>query len=324
MTCAGCGAMIPVGDKFCSGCGSSQTNMLACATCGAAVVGQSTTFCSACGSSVVRNPPPTGQSRAPLATPHFSSQARAGTNPQPTSPPPFATPTLRSATGRATGPGPSQQGHGKPPRRGSKGLVGITLVLLIGLAYLSWSRLLPGNSGIGQSPTQTTTVPNQTTVDSSTVPRQTTRDNRAAPPSADLLSRNGPRTLSLSTFNPTDTNSYRTGVSEIDGKFFPDAIIFSAYSQNNRPTATFVLGRKYGRLKTTLGIGDTSNKDLRLRLQISIDGVSMFDQEIGKGELWPVDIAVANIYSVTFTVIQPGQGSGTGVFAAAEVLENTN
>lgn len=127
----------------------------------------------------------------------------------------------------------------------------------------------------------------------------------------------------LSELDPTDNTQYQPGESEIDGKFFPEGLTFYSYSRMIQPNATFVLGRNYVRLEATAGIDDKANQGLRLRMLATVDGKSVFDKEIGKGELWPIDVDVTNAYSVTFTVIQPDSGSGKGVFAEARVVEKS-
>jgi len=121
-------------------------------------------------------------------------------------------------------------------------------------------------------------------------------------------------------FQATDTTGYDSDPANLNGQFYTQNMLFGVYYTGDHRYATFVLGRHYSQVKTVVGVADSANSDLKLRIEIITDNKTIFRKDIGKGTTATVNLPVAGVYQITFSITKLSGGQGKGVFADARVL----
>jgi hypothetical protein len=121
-------------------------------------------------------------------------------------------------------------------------------------------------------------------------------------------------------FQPTDSSGYEYGPASVNGQFHTQNVRLWVSHPGAQSFATFVLGRRYARLRAVAGIDDTSHANLTVRFEIVMDNKTVFRKDMAKGAAVTIDLPVAGVYSVTLSVTQLNGDSGYGDFAEARVV----
>ena len=170
-------------------------------------------------------------------------------------------------------------------------LVGVATIVAAVIAILTYF------SGAGpDNATTTTPISNPGTDPPSTEPATSTTGGKNVTTTMEAATSQPPSRppvvarVFLADLDPTEGLNSSSGTANVNGEIYPQSVKLYSYSQAAGPVhVSFVIGRKYNRLKTVVGVDDEATDGHRLRLQIFADDAVIFQKDVGKGESYPVD-----------------------------------
>ncbi|MDG4819389.1 NPCBM/NEW2 domain-containing protein [Micromonospora sp. WMMD956] len=95
---------------------------------------------------------------------------------------------------------------------------------------------------------------------------------------------------------------WRHGAATVDGTPHPRSVIGSTCSSTDDPTESFHLGRRYSRLRSTIGLPDDAPDDAHTRFRVLVDRKVLFQRDLRLGETATVDVGVSNGLRLTLEV----------------------
>jgi NPCBM/NEW2 domain len=103
-----------------------------------------------------------------------------------------------------------------------------------------------------------------------------------------------PVTRYLADLPIVEGNGY-TGLFNLSGTAYAHAIYLDAYCHGDTNSFQYDLGRNYRKIVGPMGLADDSPSDLRVRVEVFLDGALVQTNDIGLGEAVPVDQDVTNV-----------------------------
>jgi hypothetical protein len=151
-----------------------------------------------------------------------------------------------------------------------------------------------------------------------TVVEQTPKSGEPPAPLIVLSVARQPVTRYLADTSPVAGES-GTGAATVNGKAYAHSVTMDLTRWITDGAAEYDLGRKYRRLKATVGVTDDSSSSTRVTFEVFADGRKIAAETVGLGAAQQIDADLTGVLRLKITATR-SDGDGTAVWGDAAIL----